>query len=199
MHCESKGCFGEDATDSRYEYNENGVLIGTTTFYGSLEYTEQTQYTYNELGQKIHSFSITYDKNGKEIDETEIEITYDPDTHLKTSSKCTTTHNNKYSDAVAKSVSIRCFDEYADEVSETSVYDSTSPESDYHNESETVKEYLVSDEIAEMFRSWCRYQAESKLAKKLAKINGTSEEETTAEVTSLKTAETTPTETMKPP
>ena len=76
-------------------------------------------------------------------------------------------------------------------MSETSVYDSTSPESEYHNKSETVKEYLVSDEIAEMFRSWCRYQAESKLAKKLAKLNGTYEEETAEEET---TAEVTVTE-----
>ena len=78
-------------------------------------------------------------------------------------------------------------------MSETSVYDSTSPESEYHNKSETVKEYLVSDEIAEMFRSWCRYQAESKLAKKLAKLNGTSEEETAEEETTAE--ETTEAET----
>ena len=51
------------------------------------------------------------------------------------------------------------------------------------NTTKTVKEYLVSDEIAEMFRSWCRYQAESKLAKKLAKLNGTSDEETAKEET----------------
>ena len=170
--------------------DETGLLMNVTSSYYALGQTEETVYTYNEFNQRVLSDSKTYNSDNEIVDDFRMETTFDPDTHFKVSYKTISHHTNKYTEGSSESCSTLFFDEYGDDVRQIESDDSNYYDNRYQMNSETIKEYLVSDDITDLFKSYYKMLSEKKFARLLASLNRSSEEEAEETTQETETSET---------
>ena len=161
----------EDNIDSEwnYKYNEKGSCISKTYTAFTYNETTDTEFIYDELGLCVCiNEKTTGIDDGELISESVSTFEYDPVTHFK-QYKESVSNDYKYGyDSVIRNY----YDEDGDLC--RNEYDANGDGFSAKTKSVTEKEYLVSDDIAELFRSYIRMQN----AKKVSELFDDNDEDT---------------------
>lgn len=185
---------GDTSYKRNYEYDENGFLISCFTDYTADSQKEEEIYTLNEFGQNVLIESNKYGYDGELKSESTIKFEYDPVTHMPVY-KENTMLDYEYG---YNNINKRYFDEYGD--NHKSEYTHFGDGYTTETVTSSEKEYLVSDDITEMFKAWNKIQNDRSIAKKLSKLSNREKEAdddttVTEEVTDVTEVETTAAET----